>query len=106
MSWTEMISIALNFLFTGGGLMLLINFRSVRKKAKEDAKEKELENEKKAAEIVMDFIVEPLKKEINALRKDVRRLQKAIDEINHCPHLSNCPVRHSLQDNQDGESQE
>lgn len=110
MNTFEIVSLVLNMLFVGGGLVTLITLRSIRKKANSEAKDSEakargteLENDEKAAQIVMNYIVEPLKKEINALRKDVRNLQKAIDKVSDCPYSVNCPVKRELQNNQDGE---
>ncbi|MEG2163111.1 MAG: hypothetical protein RRY55_01325 [Bacteroidales bacterium] len=50
----------------------------------------------------MQYIVEPLKNEINGLRKDVRRLNRAIEKVKDCGYSDNCPVCRELQNN-DGE---
>ena len=57
----------------------------------------ELENVKTAMDILMEQIIEPLKKEINGIRKEVIRLRKAVEKANDCPHFVNCPVRDELQ---------
>lgn len=110
MNTFEIVSLVLNVLFIGGGLVTLITLRPTRKKANSEAKDSEakakgteLENDEKAAQIVMSYIVEPLKKEINALRKDVRNLQKAIDKVSDCPYSDTCPVKHELQNDKDSE---
>lgn len=103
MSTFEIVSLVLNLLFASGGIVMLVTLRATRKKAAAEAKGSELENDEKAAQIVMSYIVEPLKKEINALRKDVRNLQKAINKVCECPYADDCPVRHELQNNPDGE---
>lgn len=92
----EIISLILNVLFGGGLLATLFTLKSQKKKASAEAESAELDNEKKASELLMDYIVEPLKKEINGLRKDVRRLQKAIDRIGDCGYSDDCPVRGEL----------
>ena len=61
----------------------------------------EIDNNKKLIDGFNEYIVEPLKKEVNGLRKDVRRLNRAIEKINDCPHAGTCPVRRELQDGQD-----
>lgn len=93
----EVISLVLNLLFVGGGIVTFVTLRSTRRKAEGEAKRTEIDNDEKASEVMMTYIVKPLKTEINALRRDVRNLQKAIDKISDCPHADTCPVRHELQ---------
>lgn len=100
----EIISSILNLLLGSACVVTLATLKSVRakagaeaKEAEQEAKGKAIENEEKASKLLMDYIVEPLKKEINALRKEVRKLQKSIDRIGDCPHADNCPVRDELQ---------
>ncbi|MEG0889943.1 MAG: hypothetical protein RSH25_15870 [Bacteroides sp.] len=57
----------------------------------------ELENVKTAMDILMQQVVEPLKIEINAIRKELVRLRKVVEKANNCPHSANCPVRDELQ---------
>lgn len=99
MTTFEIISAVLNLLFVGGGVVTAVTLRAKRKQADETAKAAELVNDEKAAQILMSYIVEPLKKEINGLRKDVRRLNRAIDKIADCPHAADCPVKRELQNN-------
>jgi len=100
----EIISIILNFLLGGTCVVTLATLKAVRtkagaeaKSAEQEAKGKEIENDEKASKLLMDYIIEPLKKEINALRKDIKKLQKSIERISDCPHADNCPVRDELQ---------
>lgn len=65
--------------------------------SKTDTRGDELENVKKAMAILMEQVVEPLKKEINAIRKELARLRRAVEKVNVCPHSSACPVRAELQ---------
>ncbi len=59
-------------------------------------KSHELENVRKASDILMDSIVLPLKTEIQNLRNDVQRLNTALERIWDCPHIDRCPVRLEL----------
>lgn len=56
----------------------------------------ELENVRKASDILMESIVPPLRLEIENLRNDIIRLNKAIERIWACPHVDRCPVRHDI----------
>ncbi len=99
----EIISSILNLLLVTGGAVTIVTLRAQRKSANEKAKAAELDNDEKAVQIVMSYVVEPLKKEINELRKDVRRLNRAIDKIAECPHAADCPIKRELQDNKDND---
>ncbi|MEG1926280.1 MAG: hypothetical protein RR415_11095 [Ruthenibacterium sp.] len=57
----------------------------------------ELANVKTAMDILMEQVVEPLKREINGIRKEMVRLRRAVELANHCPHSASCPVRDELQ---------
>lgn len=57
----------------------------------------ELDNVQKAMQILMDEIVEPLKQEINAIRKELGKLRRAVEKANGCRFSVNCPVRDELQ---------
>lgn len=61
-----------------------------------EVKSHELENVRKAADILMESIVPPLKAEIRNLRNDVQRLNKALERIWGCPHIDRCPVKFEL----------
>jgi hypothetical protein len=61
-----------------------------------EVKSHELENVRKAADILMESIVPPLKAEIINLRNDVQRLNKAMERIWGCPHIDCCPVKFEL----------
>ena len=66
-------------------------------------KSTELDNIRKANDLLVESIVTPLKKEINSLRRDVEKFRKAVEKIPSCPHAADCPVsrqlRHSEDDN-------
>ena len=61
----------------------------------------EIENAEKMLKMQVDYIVEPLKKEIGALRKTVNKLQRAVNKIGDCSHADLCPIRHELQSDTD-----
>lgn len=61
-----------------------------------EVKSHELENVRKAADILMESIVPPLKAEIANLRNDVQRLNKALERIWGCRYIDRCPVKHEL----------
>lgn len=56
----------------------------------------ELDNDKKAIEMIMELVVEPLRKDMSRLQEKVDTLTNAIEKINSCPHADNCPVSHEL----------
>ena len=97
----EIIRIIIEAVLGGTLIVTLVTLRSTKKKASEEAKSMEIDNNKKLIDGFNEYIVEPLKKEVNGLRKDVRRLNRAIEKINDCPHAGTCPVRRELQDGQD-----
>lgn len=111
MTTFEIISLCLNILFVSGGLVTLLTIKATRHKAEAEADNTEaqaegakLENDEKASQIILQYVVEPLKKEINALRKDVRALNRAIAKISDCPHADDCPVRRELQNNENNDA--
>ena len=73
--------------------MTLSTLKSQQKKAKEEAESIALDNEKKLSEMIKEYFVEPLKKEITSLRRTVSRLTRAVERIPSCPHSADCPVK-------------
>lgn len=67
-----------------------------------DVRGKDLDNDKKAIEIIMELVVEPLRRDMSQLRKKVDILTNAIEKINSCPHAGSCPVSHELHRRQKG----
>lgn len=90
------ISTVLNLLLGGSLIVTLVTLRSQIAKAKEEAKGLAIDNDKKISEMVNEYFVEPLKKEITSLRKQMSRLTRAIEKIPSCPHSADCPVKDSL----------
>lgn len=102
------LSVILNWIF-GGGLLaaltaLITLGPTVRKaradaeKAKADAETVRIDNTEQATRILIDNIVEPLKKELSATRKEMARLRKALDGANDCRYRADCPVLHELRE--------
>ena len=74
--------------------------------SKVDTRGDELANVKEAMSIMMEQVVEPLKKEINAIRKELARLRRAVEKANRCPfadHTNACPVLGELRRAEDVE---
>lgn len=67
-------------------------------RAKADSETVRIDNAEHATRILIDNIVEPLKKELNATRREMARLRKALDHANTCEYHSSCPVLHELRD--------
>lgn len=90
------ISLVLNLLLSGTVIVQVVTIRSLKKKAEEEAKGIALDNEKKLSEMINEYFVEPLKKEITSLRRTVSRLTRAVERIPSCPHSADCPVKDAL----------
>lgn len=91
-----LISSVLNLLLGSGLVVTLVTLRSQKAKAEEEAKGLALDNDKKVSEMVNEYFVEPLKKDITSLRRQVSRLTRAIEKIPSCPHSADCPVKEEL----------
>lgn len=110
-------------LVLGGGLLaavigLLTLKATVRKanaeaeKARAEAETVRIDNTEQATRILIDNIVEPLKKELNETREELRetkkefcstkremaRLRKAIGDAGNCKHSDACPVLSRLRE--------
>lgn len=99
----NIVSIVLNAVLSVGFLTAIFTLRETKRKAKADAAAVETTNVDSILETNQKYIVEPLKKEINALRKNVNSLTRAINRISDCPHSIDCPVRNELQREQANE---
>ena len=96
----EIIRIIFEALMSGALVVTLVTLRSTKKKAAEQAKSIAIDNDKNIMQNFLEYIVEPLKNEVNGLRKDVRKFTRAVEKINDCPHAADCPVRRELQNDQ------
>ena len=97
MSTLEIILSILTLLTGSGWIVTLFTLRSQIVKSKEEARGIAIDNEKKISEMVNEYFVEPLKKEITSLRRTVSRLTRAVERIPSCPHSTDCPVKDSLE---------
>lgn len=70
--------------------------RAEIKETLSDVRGKELDNDKKAIEMIMELVVEPLRRDMLQLQEKVDILTNAIEKVNSCPHADNCPVSHEL----------
>lgn len=106
MNAIEIISLVCNLLFGSGLLLSLLKLRQTKAQMQEDIRGKALENEEKASQIVMNYVVEPLKKEMNSLRLEVQRFRKAVEKIPTCPMSQECPVNKELKKKEKNEGVE
>jgi hypothetical protein len=60
----------------------------------------ELDNVRKANDLLVETVVAPLQKEITSLRRNVDKFRKAIEKIPGCPHAHECPVSRELWDDE------
>ena len=108
----------LNFVLGGSLLATVVGIVTLRatvrkanaeaEKAKADAETVRIDNAEHATRILVDNIVEPLKDELNGTRKDLQatkremaRLRKAIDRANSCKHHDDCPVLRGMREHQE-----
>lgn len=61
----------------------------------------ELDNVRKANDLLVATVVVPLQKEITSLRRNVDKFRKAIEKIPGCPHANECPVSRQLWDGEE-----
>lgn len=101
MSWIDVISMALNVLLGGGLVATLSTLKSAKKQAAAQAKSAELENDTKASQTLMEYVVNPLKLEMKTLRREITRFRKAVETIPTCKYADDCPVDKSLHTDED-----
>lgn len=89
-----------------GAIVSIVTIRSALKKARAEAEKAlaesdtvKITNTEQATRILIQNIVEPLKEELNETRKDLNatkremaRLRKAIGDANNCKYNDDCPV--------------
>lgn len=119
----------LNFILGGGLLASLVGIVTLRatvrkanaeaEKAKAEAETVRIDNAERATRILIENIVEPLKKELGETREELRstkeefgetkrefgatkremaRLRKAVESANSCKFSGDCPVLFKLRD--------
>lgn len=79
--------------------------RAEMKQTLTEVESNELENVRKASDILMEHIVTPLRSEIKSLRKDVDKFRKAVEKIPTCPMADSCPVSRELLVAETGDTQ-
>ena len=112
----------LNYIL-GGGLLAavvgIVTLKATLRKANADAEKAiaeaetvRIDNAEHATRILIENIVEPLRKELHETREELRetkkefgatkremaRLRKAIADANSCKHSDDCPVLYRLRD--------
>lgn len=100
MDWTSII-FAITTLLSGSGW--LIDRRRHRQEVRSleaDNRQKDMDLGKTYVDEFRSNIAEPLQKEVQGLRRDVKNLRKAIQRAGDCPHSADCPVRDELQKQQ------
>ena len=89
-------------LFMSGGLVsaiiALFSIRSKLKKVSAEARRLDLENSEKATDLLLENIIEPLKKELYETRTEITLLRQAIHAANNCQFVTTCPVIAQLQE--------
>lgn len=105
----------INFVLGGTLLATVIGIMTLKAKVKQanadaekaqaEAETVRIDNAEHATRILVNNIVEPLKDELNATRKDLQatkremaRLRKAIDTANRCKHHDDCPVLRGMRE--------
>ena len=113
------ISEVLNVLLGGGLVATIVAICTLRAtirkaeaesmKAEADAETVRMDNTEHATRILMENIVKPLKEELNetrrcleASKREMARLRKAIDAANSCRHRDDCTVLAGLRDKPKG----
>jgi hypothetical protein len=81
---------------SSGLIASLFTLRTTKRKAEEELKQLQATNADSILRTNEEYIVKPLKREINGLRTTVRQLTKAIQKAQDCPHAAGCPVRESI----------
>ena len=70
-----------------------------------DVRSRELDNDKKAISMIMELVVEPVRRDMKLLQKKLDRLNHAIEKIPSCSYADTCPVSRELrQSEQDGDN--
>jgi len=101
---SEVISLLINVVLSGGLIVTLVTIRSTRKKAQTEEKQAEMDLSKTYVEEFNKNIVKPLNdkveelsNETTGLKRELSRFRKAIEKSKNCPYVASCPVERELQ---------
>lgn len=107
-----MTEILMNSLLGGGAVSLLFSVLTLRwrvRKEREESRKLGLINAESATDILLENIVEPLKKELNETKREMeitkvelQRLRRAIYMAHRCRYSPDCPVLQRMWDNEKG----
>ena len=111
MELSEILNIVLGGGLAGSVLTVLTMRESVKRaraeavRAEADAEAVRMDNAEHATRILVENIVKPLKEELHetrryleASKREMARLRKAIDSANSCRHHDDCPVLERLRE--------
>lgn len=106
---TEMI---VNSLLGGGIVSVVFSVLSLRwrvRKEREESRRLGLINAETATDLLLENIVEPLKRELNDTKREMahtkvelQRLRRAIQVAHHCRYSPDCPVLHRMWERTEG----
>lgn len=74
----------------------LDRMRAEVKQMQSDVRSRELDNDKKAINMIMELVVEPLRRDMKLLQDKLDLFTYAIERIPTCPHSMDCPVEYEL----------
>lgn len=61
-----------------------------------EIRDKQLDTDRKAIQMIMELVVEPLRRDMKALQHKVETLTNAIEKIHECRYADDCPVAREL----------
>ena len=107
MDWTNIILAIITVL---GGCGWLFDHKRYTEQVESLKKENKAKDMALAQSYVDEWrknIAEPLQREVQGLRRDVKKLTHAIQQANNCEHSDNCPVLEQLRhDKPNGEGEQ
>lgn len=81
----------------------LEKMRAEVKQMQSDVRSRELDNDKKAINMIMELVVEPLRRDMKLLQEKLDIFTYAIERIPTCPHADSCPVEYELRRTKEGD---
>jgi hypothetical protein len=100
----EWLATIVNTLILGGSLLYIRRERKAGVRVKEEEAEKaEISNADAMVDLVKkanEMVVNTLKEENEKFRKSISKLERAIRNINRCPHRDSCPVLDGMPGNE------